>query len=297
MGKPWAKLEIDFIDHPKFQFLGANAICLWLEGKNYCDKHMTDGLIPAYETKRFRFGGKASIARLLMSAGQKNETGDQYQPLWAVHPVGFKMVGYLEYNDCRAAVLERIEDAADAAELRKLANKDRQIKFRADRKARLKAGTACVEAHVAVTERNALRNAPRNAPVTPVSHTPTEAVSVTEADKKEQGRGAASPPPPRPMAPIHDRSHHKHALCGRVCLHASLFNEFVRRRNHDGADQEIRTWAGEVIDLWTSGVHMAIEPGDAFDFWKSRYAEKWPAAVAAAVSKAPTWAKPRVNAS
>lgn len=116
MPKPWAKTEIDFINHPKFRCLNANAICLWLEGKNYCDKHMTDGLIPAHEVKRFRFGGKKSIACLLTSAGPKNE-GEQYQPLWVAHAVGYKMHDYLDYNDCREAVLARMEQVDRAREL------------------------------------------------------------------------------------------------------------------------------------------------------------------------------------
>ena len=76
-----------------------------------------------------------------------------------------------------------------------------------------------------------------------------------------------------PGAPLHDNSHRKHAHCGRVCLPASLFSEFVRRRNHDGADQELRDWALTVERAWAD---RSEEPGDAFDFWKTRYGEQWP---------------------
>lgn len=78
----------------------------------------------------------------------------------------------------------------------------------------------------------------------------------------------------RLTAPLVDqREHRKHAHCGRVCLHASLFGEFVRRRNHDGADAEIRDWCMVVEREWAE---RTDEPGDAFDFWRARYAEKWP---------------------
>lgn len=113
MGKPWAKTEIDFINHPKFRALNANAICLWVEGKNYCDKEMTDGLIPAHIVKQFRFGGKKAVGLLTVSAGHKTES-EAYAPLWETHPVGFKMHDYLDYNDCREEVLARLEQAEES---------------------------------------------------------------------------------------------------------------------------------------------------------------------------------------
>lgn len=73
-----------------------------------------------------------------------------------------------------------------------------------------------------------------------------------------------------------------------MCLHASLFGEFVRRRNHEDADREIRQWAQRVIVEWTTGSHKADEPGDAFDFWKAQYASHWPSAAAKASTR-PAW--------
>ena len=100
---------------------------------------------------------------------------------------------------------------------------------------------------------------------------------------------APAPPPPRPdpsdaarphraLAPLHDRSHRTHAHCGRTCLHASQFNEFVRRRHHAGADREIRDWCLAIERDWgVDGPRAGDEPGDPFAFWKARYAEQWPA--------------------
>lgn len=92
-------------------------------------------------------------------------------------------------------------------------------------------------------------------------------------------------------APLIDqREHRKHAHCGRVCLHASLFGEFVRRRNHDGADREVRDWALEVEREWgPGGIHADTEPGDAFDFWRTQYDLRWPATKVD--PRVPQWAR------
>lgn len=135
----------------------------------------------------------------------------------------------------------------------------------------------------------------RNAsPVTPAlppvtcngSEAEAEAEANTEANTE---RARTAPRVTRGLAPLHDTSHRKHAICGRVCLPAPLFNDFVRRRNHDGADAEIRRWAADVLVAWTDGPHATTEPGDVFDFWKARYAEQWP--PPATKSKAQRWAE------
>jgi hypothetical protein len=93
-------------------------------------------------------------------------------------------------------------------------------------------------------------------------------------------------------APLIDqREHRNHAQCGRVCLHASLFGEFVRRRNHDQADREIRDWALGVETDWSIGTHQHHEPGEPFAFWRARYDEQWPAAPKAIKGRWDDWAK------
>lgn len=96
----------------------------------------------------------------------------------------------------------------------------------------------------------------------------------------------------RARAPIIDqREHRNHAQCGRVCLHASLFGEFVRRRNHDGADREVRDWALVIEQQWSvGGEHERDEPGDPFDFWRARYDEQWPTQVKLN-ARVPEWAR------
>ncbi len=290
MPKPWAKYEVDFINHPKFRALQANAICLWIEGKNYCDENMTDGLIPAHIVKQFRFSGKKSIEALLASCGLKNGA-DHYAPLWEAHAIGgYKMHDYLEYNDSRDVVLGNIAKGKQ----RRVDDRERLKQWRDAKRTKRETSRETVfqGPHETVCE---------TVDETPMKRSITDTATATDTTlvgkEHQQGGGAPTAPPARPMAPIHDRSHHKHAICGRVCLHASLFNDFVRRRNTPNADQEIRAWAAGVIDAWTTGVFQATEPGDSFEFWKARYAETWPMATAATASKTPAWVqKARANA-
>lgn len=114
VAKPWARYEQNYINHPKFLALTANAICLWIEGKNYCDLHQTDGFIPQKSLKTFRFFSQKSLKLLTVSHG--NHDGIAWAPLWetiADLPSCFHMHDYLDYNDCREQVLARIDLADD----------------------------------------------------------------------------------------------------------------------------------------------------------------------------------------
>lgn len=280
MAKPWARLEIGYLGHPKFLALSANAICLWHEGKNYCDEFHTDGLIPRDALKLFRFRGAKAMQQLTTPCATPKPDGSAYAALWEEHPVGFKMHDYLDHNDCREEVLARLEDADERREHRRLKNKERQAAFRIRRHQEAETWasnpTEAVASSGAVTPRNADRNALRNACVTAVTQTPTETLSVPSTTSLVKNTKEVVPPPR--YAPLH-RTHKQHAHCGRVCLHASLYDEFVRRRNHPSAAKEIDDWCMEVEREWgDDGPHAHDEPGDAFDFWKARYAERWPAA-------------------
>jgi uncharacterized protein YdaU (DUF1376 family) len=89
-------------------------------------------------------------------------------------------------------------------------------------------------------------------------------------------------------APLH-QSHRSHASCGRVCVPADLHVQFVKARNHDGADKELRDWYGAIDHDWSVGEHRDTNPGgNDFKFWRARFDEKWPAPVVSK-SKSP-WA-------
>lgn len=113
--KPWARYEVGFINHDKFRAISANAIALWLEGKNYADGKLTDGLLPDYEVKHWRFYSRKSAGMLTVSCGIKPGTDQAYAPLWElVEGFGFKMHDYLAHNDTRDIALDRIAKAEDA---------------------------------------------------------------------------------------------------------------------------------------------------------------------------------------
>lgn len=165
MAKPWAKLEVGFLGHPKFLSLTANAICLWLEGKDYCDTHLTDGLIPREAVKHFRFRGAKSVNMLTHSCGPKGD-GTPYAPLWERHDVGFKMHDYLDYNDCREAVLDRVEKA----DANKAANRERLKRWRDAQKKRdreTQDETRCTNADVTLSTATTSVSAAASAPASP----------------------------------------------------------------------------------------------------------------------------------
>jgi hypothetical protein len=111
MGKPWARYEIGFIKHDKFRAISSNAICLWLEGKDYADTKLTDGLLPDYEVKHWRFYSKKSVELLTHSCGVKPGTQTAYAPLWeVVEGFGFKMHDYLDHNPSRDETQARLAE-------------------------------------------------------------------------------------------------------------------------------------------------------------------------------------------
>lgn len=159
MPKPWAKYQIGFIDSAKFHRLNANAIVLWLEGKNYADAHLTDGLLPIDVVKRFRFFSNKCVAMLTTSAGQKSANSPElYRPLWEAHPVGYKMHDYLEHNDCREEVLARMAQVDESRDVDRV---------------RLKAWRAA-------------KKAKRETPSETASETPSETPSETALKRSNQ---------------------------------------------------------------------------------------------------------------
>jgi hypothetical protein len=137
VAKPWGRYEIGYINHPKFRALNPNAICLWWECKNYCDEFHTDGIVPATVVRGFRFYSRKAMDLLVRSCGLKPNR-EPYAPLWEALDVGgmphLRMHDYLDHNDCRDAVLARIEKA----DQRKEADRERKAAARAAKEALVK---------------------------------------------------------------------------------------------------------------------------------------------------------------
>jgi len=152
VGKPWHPYEQNFINHPKFLILSAGAICLWLEGKNYCDMHLTDGLIPREALRTFRFNNRARVEEL------RQLTEGYGGALWEEHAVGFKMHDYLNHNPCREEVQRRMAAADASLEGEREATKARMKRWREARKRDA--------SHERNSDRNGDRNTDRNESVT-----------------------------------------------------------------------------------------------------------------------------------
>lgn len=105
---PWVRIDENATDHPKFIAISANAFRLWVEGMTYCQKHLTDGLIPRSALKGMRYYSPA--AAKLLTASLVPGKG----PLWHVEPNGdMRVHDYLEVNDSRETVLKKRADAKD----------------------------------------------------------------------------------------------------------------------------------------------------------------------------------------
>lgn len=152
--------------HEKFLALNGNAIALWDEIKDYCDERHTDGFVPKEAFKTFRFAGQRSLALLTTSCGFKPDK-TPFAPLLEEHELGYRMHDYLDHNDCRDAVLARME----RAEAKKEDERARKAEWRA-KKADKSHGT----------KRGTPRGRPTIVPpsVTAVSRSMTEAESESE---------------------------------------------------------------------------------------------------------------------
>lgn len=268
--KPWARYEVGFIDHPKFKALNANAIGLWIEGKNYCDRNMTDGLIPTHTVKQFRFYSRKAVDSLMVSCGPKNEQ-EVYAPLWEVHALGYKMHDYLDHNDCRQAVIARIEKSEDRAE---------QAKVRV-RNWRERQKNAPVSQDVTRNVRDA------NAPVTQQTEAVPESQSESSKPKEQVSRVI---PPARPTLIARRRLDAAFEGPRGMYVPQRQHDQFVASRN--GNEPEVLKFYETVADEWGYGARREsnIDP-DMFRFWTARFAEQWPPEPVAKRNAGPVWAQ------
>lgn len=256
----WIRVESSVSRNKKFVKAGPAPSWLWLCGLAYCQEGLTDGFIPAEALPYLGVKNARQLAAHLVSAG-----------LWEVAEGGWRVHDYLQHNKSAAEILGIKQDRRASGSSGGRASGDlrrrRSDHFVANAQQILESAkqvaSTGAEANVIDTSKQ-----PSN---------PSTATATTTATATAQYS----------RAPLHDTSHRKHAHCGRVCLPAPLFGEFVRRRNHDNADGEIRDWAMEVETAWGD---RPDEPGDPYEFWKARYSEKWPTARATVGRNTPKWA-------
>jgi len=189
----WGRYIIDYVDHPKFCTLHANALGLWWQVKNYCDKYHTDGLIARDVVLGFRYYSQKALEQLTTSRALK-PNGAPFAPLLDALDLGgiryYRMHDYLEHNQCRDEALEAIEDANDKRDLRKLKDKERKRKERADRKAEIERLKALTSADASADSPQNVRgqsvDSPRvSAPVrTPIEVEAEVAIEASPSERK-----------------------------------------------------------------------------------------------------------------
>jgi hypothetical protein len=242
---------------------------------------LTDGLIPTTALKYFRFRGEKAVKQLMTSCGVKADGETAYAPLWEPHSVGYKMHDYLEHNDCRDAILARME----RADQRRLDERDRKAEWRSKKDAKrarhesaergtetdLSHGTGTGQSHGTVRSTT--------------QHNTTSTSTSANADVARASRAASIQGRMRPNA----------AWQGPRGLYVlqTQHQQFVESRNGD--EPAVLAFYGEVAEVWGYGVmkDANIDPNQP-RFWNARFAEKWPpAAVTAATSRStePEWAR------
>jgi hypothetical protein len=96
----WARIDENAPLHPKLIRAGCTAVGLWLAGVCYCNRLLSDGVIPAKDLPMLIPGISVRTAkraiRKLVSVG-----------LWHERPGGYEVHDFLDYNPSRADVLAR----------------------------------------------------------------------------------------------------------------------------------------------------------------------------------------------
>lgn len=96
---PWVRIDENAMDHPKIGALPDGAFRLWVQGLAYCQKHLTDGVMPHHAVSRF-LAYSPKRRDTLIDAG-----------LWDRVAGGLLVHDYLAWNDSRADVVAK-RDAA-----------------------------------------------------------------------------------------------------------------------------------------------------------------------------------------
>jgi hypothetical protein len=226
VAKPWGRIELDYINHDKFKAINANAICLWHEGKNYCDLRLTDGLIPTATAKHFRFHSKKAIEMLTTSCGPKPGADQPYAPLWeVVSGFGWKMHDYLEHNDCRDEVQERLARYEEERARKKANQKAWRERQKFERRANWPTVTDNVTGYAAVTE--PVTGEQRSSPLPGKHQHQHLQISPTE-------RGRGQPPM------------HIPGLSGRFKVWRWMVDEWVKRLGDQAESFNVEAW---LLDL------------------------------------------------
>jgi hypothetical protein len=80
----WVKIDDAALSNPKLLAAGPEAVCLWLGGLAYCNRHHTNGSIPTdalhalYPSDKWKKGAQARAAKRLVEVGLWRESADGF---------------------------------------------------------------------------------------------------------------------------------------------------------------------------------------------------------------------------
>jgi hypothetical protein len=230
---------------------GPAACWLWVCGLAYCQKHGTDGIIPAEALPWLGVTGPHKLAALLVLAG-----------LWHADERSWRVHDYLSWNDSSDERRDKIE-----------AKKERQRKWR---EARERDGDASTERNGDASTKRLGDAAPTPTPPPPPSPPPPPPPSPlppplplpppTEGGARAHGGLIA---PPRAWGVKH--SDHVTGFCDWMCLPSDLSGQFASRCQW--SDGEIVAWAGAVRRRFEA--ESLVPTGKMYDFWNARWLEEF----------------------
>lgn len=100
----WVKIDDGFFEHPKTLAVGEDAAFLFLAGLGYCNKNLTDGMIPKAMLRRLTRRPTRGLADRLCAVLVPGKG-----PYWHDRGDYYESHEYLAWNDSRATVLARRE--------------------------------------------------------------------------------------------------------------------------------------------------------------------------------------------
>jgi len=91
---PYAQLDDGFYDHPRFAFIDDDLVGIWAKGLAFCNRHLTDGLIPKTKAKAFCVtADPMSVIDRMIAAKLWRDVGDHVEH-----------IGFLDHNPSRSEV-------------------------------------------------------------------------------------------------------------------------------------------------------------------------------------------------
>lgn len=106
---PWARIDDTFYDHPKVVAVPLAAVGLHVKALSWCNRYLTDGLVPAAAVKRL--GGTRRLADELVEQGLWERVGTAY----AIHDFLAFSKSKEQVEEDRAAAAGRQRRAREAA--------------------------------------------------------------------------------------------------------------------------------------------------------------------------------------